>query len=86
MTGQVADRDLSPHRLSVKTTVEEELERERAESTLSRWVTQRGLHRVLVLELYFFAACILYAYIQLFLFYTMYHHVQYLTLPPFFNC
>ncbi|XP_020319574.1 cyclic nucleotide-gated cation channel-like [Oncorhynchus tshawytscha] len=36
MTGQVADRDLSPHRLSVKTTVEEEPERERAESTLSR--------------------------------------------------
>uniref|UniRef100_A0A674B5N4 Cyclic nucleotide gated channel subunit alpha 2 n=1 Tax=Salmo trutta TaxID=8032 RepID=A0A674B5N4_SALTR len=29
MTGQVADRDLSPHRLSVKTTVEEEPERER---------------------------------------------------------
>ncbi|XP_062341732.1 cyclic nucleotide gated channel subunit alpha 2b [Osmerus eperlanus] len=34
MTGQVANRDVSPHRLSVKTTVEEESER--ADSTLSR--------------------------------------------------
>ncbi|KAM4620317.1 cyclic nucleotide gated channel subunit alpha 2b [Polymixia lowei] len=34
MTGQAAERDLSPHRLSVKTTLEEEIER--AESILSR--------------------------------------------------
>uniref|UniRef100_A0A6Q2YI10 Cyclic nucleotide-binding domain-containing protein n=1 Tax=Esox lucius TaxID=8010 RepID=A0A6Q2YI10_ESOLU len=41
MTGQVADRDLSPNRLSVKSTMEEEPERGRADSTLSRWVRKR---------------------------------------------
>lgn len=35
MTGQAAARDRSPHNLSVKTTLEEEIER--AESILSRW-------------------------------------------------
>ncbi len=35
MTGQAAERDRSPHNLSVKTTLEEEIER--AESILSRW-------------------------------------------------
>jgi len=34
MTGQAAGEDLSPHRLSVKTTLEEELGR--ADSILSR--------------------------------------------------
>lgn len=34
MTGQAAERDRSPHNLSVKTTLEEEIER--AESILSR--------------------------------------------------
>lgn len=35
MTGQAAERDRSPHNLSVKTTLEEQIER--AESILSRW-------------------------------------------------
>lgn len=35
MTGQATERDRSPHNLSVKTTLEEEIER--AESILSRW-------------------------------------------------
>ncbi|CAG02958.1 unnamed protein product [Tetraodon nigroviridis] len=34
MTGQAAERDRSPHNLSVKTALEEEIER--AESILSR--------------------------------------------------
>ncbi|KAL0994244.1 hypothetical protein UPYG_G00119760 [Umbra pygmaea] len=36
MTGQVAEQDLSPHRLSVKSSVLEEPERKRTESTVSR--------------------------------------------------
>lgn len=35
MTGQAAERERSPHNLSVRTTLEEEIER--AESILSRW-------------------------------------------------
>ncbi|XP_041864724.1 cyclic nucleotide gated channel subunit alpha 2b [Melanotaenia boesemani] len=53
MTGQVAERDRSPHNLSVKTTLEEEIER--AESILSRvpsvWDdTSSELQRVAALD------------------------------------